>query len=38
MSLARIPRVVAGTSGFSYPAWRGRFYPEDLPASKMLAF
>ena len=38
MSLARIPRVVAGTSGFSYPAWRGRFYPEDLPASKMLDF
>jgi uncharacterized protein YecE (DUF72 family) len=38
MSLARIPRVVAGTSGFSYPAWRGRFYPADLPASKMLDF
>jgi uncharacterized protein YecE (DUF72 family) len=38
MSVARIPRVVAGTSGFSYPAWRGRFYPEDLPASKMLDF
>jgi uncharacterized protein YecE (DUF72 family) len=34
----RIPRVVAGTSGFSYPAWRGRFYPEDLPAAKMLHF
>ena len=38
MSVARIPRVVAGTSGFSYPAWRGRFYPQDLPASKMLDF
>jgi len=35
---ARIPRVLAGTSGFSYPAWRGRFYPDDLPAAKMLSF
>ena len=34
----RIPRVLAGTSGFSYPAWRGRFYPDDLPAAKMLSF
>jgi uncharacterized protein YecE (DUF72 family) len=35
---ARIPRVLAGTSGFSYPAWRGRFYPQDLPAAKMLQY
>jgi uncharacterized protein YecE (DUF72 family) len=34
----RIPRVLTGTSGFSYPAWRGRFYPDDLPAAKMLSF
>jgi uncharacterized protein YecE (DUF72 family) len=27
-----------GTSGFSYPAWRGAFYPEKLPARDMLAF
>jgi uncharacterized protein YecE (DUF72 family) len=27
-----------GTSGFQYPAWKGKFYPEDLPAAKMLAF
>ncbi|MEW6270975.1 MAG: DUF72 domain-containing protein [Thermodesulfobacteriota bacterium] len=27
-----------GTSGFSYDAWRGSFYPEDLPASRMLSF
>jgi uncharacterized protein YecE (DUF72 family) len=27
-----------GTSGFSYPAWRGSFYPEKLPAKKMLDF
>jgi len=31
-------RVLAGTSGFSYPAWRGSFYPEDLPPARMLAF
>ena len=27
-----------GTSGFQYPEWRGVFYPEKLPASKMLPF
>src|SRR5215469_4238289 len=27
-----------GTSGFQYTEWKGNFYPEDLPASKMLAF
>jgi uncharacterized protein YecE (DUF72 family) len=34
------PAVVflVGTSGFSYPAWRGAFYPDKLPASGMLAF
>jgi uncharacterized protein YecE (DUF72 family) len=31
-------RVLVGTSGFSYPAWRGSFYPEKLPESKMLAY
>jgi uncharacterized protein YecE (DUF72 family) len=30
-------RVRAGTSGFSYAAWKGSFYPEKLPASRMLA-
>jgi uncharacterized protein YecE (DUF72 family) len=28
----------AGTSGFSYAAWRGIFYPPDLSASRMLSF
>jgi uncharacterized protein YecE (DUF72 family) len=32
------PTVLTGTSGFSYPAWRGPFYPADLPAKAMLAF
>jgi uncharacterized protein YecE (DUF72 family) len=27
-----------GTSGFSYTAWRGSFYPEKLPPAKMLGF
>jgi uncharacterized protein YecE (DUF72 family) len=27
-----------GTSGFSYPAWRGSFYPEKLAPSRMLEF
>ena len=27
-----------GTSGFQYPEWKGTFYPEDLPAAKMLPF
>jgi uncharacterized protein YecE (DUF72 family) len=30
-------RILAGTSGWSYPAWRGDFYDADLPASRMLA-
>src|SRR3954470_15917108 len=27
-----------GTSGFQYPEWKGKFYPEKMPASKMLAY
>ena len=30
--------VRAGTSGFSYKEWKGSFYPEELPASGMLAY
>jgi uncharacterized protein YecE (DUF72 family) len=30
-------RVLTGTSGFSYPAWKGTFYPADLPSRRMLA-
>lgn len=29
-------RVRAGTSGWSYAAWKGRFYPPGLPARQML--
>jgi uncharacterized protein YecE (DUF72 family) len=31
-------QVLIGTSGFSYPAWRGGFYPEKLPEPKMLGY
>jgi uncharacterized protein YecE (DUF72 family) len=34
----KLPRILVGTSGFSYPAWRGPFYPADLPASGMLRY
>jgi len=27
---------LVGTSGFSYPAWRGPFYPDGLPPRRML--
>ncbi|MDA1095425.1 MAG: DUF72 domain-containing protein [Acidobacteria bacterium] len=31
-------RVLVGTSGYNYAEWRGNFYPEKLPAKKMLPF
>lgn len=27
-----------GTSGYNYPEWRGSFYPQKLPAAKMLPY
>jgi uncharacterized protein YecE (DUF72 family) len=30
--------LYAGTSGFSYAAWKGQFYPPSLSGSKMLAY
>jgi uncharacterized protein YecE (DUF72 family) len=30
--------LYAGTSGFSYPAWKGGFYPPTLAARRMLAY
>lgn len=32
------PRCRIGISGWTFPGWRGRFYPEDLPHSKELAY
>jgi uncharacterized protein YecE (DUF72 family) len=31
-------QALLGTSGYNYEAWRGTFYPEDLPKTKMLSF
>src|SRR5882762_9191886 len=28
--------LFAGTSGFAYPGWKPRFYPENLPSKKFL--
>jgi len=30
--------VLVGTSGYSYPEWKGSFYPEGLAAAKMLPY
>jgi len=31
-------QLLAGTSGFSYKEWLGKFYPDKLPASDMLRY
>ncbi|MEW6545138.1 MAG: DUF72 domain-containing protein [Nitrospirota bacterium] len=31
-------RLLIGTSGWTYPSWRGTFYPEDLPSRQYLEF
>jgi len=31
-------KIRIGTSGFSYPEWKGSFYPEDLSSKKYLSF
>lgn len=30
--------VHVGTSGYNYPEWKGSFYPDTLPATRMLAY
>ena len=30
--------IWVGTSGYNYPEWRGSFYPEKLPTTKMLPY
>lgn len=32
-----MPQLFAGTSGFSYPAWKPDFYPKNVPAKGFLA-
>jgi uncharacterized protein YecE (DUF72 family) len=31
-------RFLVGTSGYSFPEWRGTFYPENLPQKEMLKY
>jgi uncharacterized protein YecE (DUF72 family) len=31
-------QILTGTSGFSYTAWRGTFYPDKLPEAQMLGY
>ena len=31
-------RLWIGTSGYSYPEWKGPFYPADLSAKKMFGY
>lgn len=31
-------QIFAGTSGFAYKEWKGKFYPDDLPQKKFLAY
>ncbi len=31
-------QLFVGVSGFSYPAWKGKFYPEDLKSENFLEF
>jgi uncharacterized protein YecE (DUF72 family) len=33
-----MPNLYAGTSGFAYPQWKPRFYPEDVPQKKFLEY
>src|SRR5215216_5970251 len=35
---ARRMNYYVGTSGYSYKEWKGKFYPADLSAAKMLPF
>ena len=30
--------IWVGTSGYNYPEWKGSFYPETMPAAKMLPY
>ena len=31
-------KLYVGTSGYAYKEWKGSFYPDDLPAKKMLRY
>ena len=31
-------KLWVGTSGYNYPEWKGSFYPQKMPAARMLAY
>jgi uncharacterized protein YecE (DUF72 family) len=31
-------RILVGTSGYSYPEWKGIFYPGDIPSKQYLSY
>lgn len=31
-------QLYAGTGGYSYKEWKGKFYPDDIKPDKMLTF
>jgi len=33
-----VMNLYVGTSGYSYPKWKGTFYPKDLPTKQMLRY
>ena len=33
-----MPLLLIGTSGWTYPSWKGSFYPEDCPRERFLAY
>lgn len=33
-----VQTIHVGTSGYNYPEWKGSFYPESLPAARMLGY
>src|SRR5208282_190360 len=35
---ARAMKSWVGTSGYNYPEWKGSFYPQKMPAAKMLPY
>jgi uncharacterized protein YecE (DUF72 family) len=37
-AMLRRMSIWIGTSGYNYPEWKGSFYPEKLPAAKMLPY
>jgi uncharacterized protein YecE (DUF72 family) len=36
--VGNMAQLFAGTSGFSYPAWKPAFYPKEVPAKKFLEY